>query len=186
MKLGSVTKLDKRNKATSKKNLKVISCWRIVTLFPFFEFTASLEEFRCRISDTWSVKLIFSLIVTFYLTKTEKRTKKSLTQRSHHCFEYRYYFGQKTLISWKKENADIRSLVTKRYIFWNYICVYLRAKFEVSSALATSFRLGEIILPPPPTSKALERPPRLGLTSFLKKFLFEQMGHFGSKNGTSP
>ena len=36
---------------------------------------------------TLSVILIFSLIVTFYLTKTENRTKKSLTQLSYYCFE---------------------------------------------------------------------------------------------------
>ena len=29
----------------------------------------------------------FSLIVTFYLTKTENKTKKSLTQLSHYFFE---------------------------------------------------------------------------------------------------
>ena len=31
--------------------------------------------------------------------ETENRTKKSLTQLSHYCFEERYYFG--------KKNADI-------------------------------------------------------------------------------
>ena len=169
MKLGSVTKLDKRNKATSKK-------------FPFFEFTASLEEFRCRISDIWSVKLIFSLIVTFYLTKTEKRTKKSLTQLSHHCFEYRYYFGQKTLISWKKENADIRSLVTKRYIFWNYICVYLRAKFEVSNTILVSFRHWRRVGYPSPTPK--RNPKKLTQISAKKENLlnkFHKLDKFRNK-----
>ena len=37
-------------------------------------------------SDALSVKLTFSLKVTFYLTKTKKRTKKSLKQLSHYCF----------------------------------------------------------------------------------------------------
>ena len=32
-------------------------------------------------------KLKFSLAVTFYLTETENRTKKSLTQLLHYCFE---------------------------------------------------------------------------------------------------
>ena len=32
----------------------------------------------------------------------ENRTKESLTQLSHYCFEQRYYFGQKTLIFCKK------------------------------------------------------------------------------------
>ena len=34
-------------------------------------------------------------VVTIYLTKTENKTKKSLTQFSHSWFEERYYFGQK-------------------------------------------------------------------------------------------
>ena len=34
-------------------------------------------------------------IVTFYLTKPESRIKKSLTQLSQYCFEWKYYFGQK-------------------------------------------------------------------------------------------
>ena len=34
-----------------------------------------------------SVKLAFSLKVTSYLTKTENRNKKTLTQLSHYCFE---------------------------------------------------------------------------------------------------
>ena len=62
MKFGPVTKLDKRNKTTSKKS-------------------------GDRIPDTESEKVMFSVIVTFCLTKTENRTKKSLTQLSHYCFE---------------------------------------------------------------------------------------------------
>ena len=42
-----------------------------------------------------SLKLIFLLIVTFYLTKTENRTKKSLILLSQYCFEEKYYFCQK-------------------------------------------------------------------------------------------
>ena len=40
-----------------------------------------------RISDVLSVKLIFSLKVTFYLTKTENKIKRSLARLSHYCFE---------------------------------------------------------------------------------------------------
>ena len=46
-----------------------------------------------------------------YFTKTENRTKKSLTQLSHYYFEKRYYFCQKMLILCK-ENAE--SLGNKR------------------------------------------------------------------------
>ena len=51
MKLGPLPRIEKRNKAASKK----------------------------------SVKRMFSLKVTFYLTKTGNRTKKSLTHLSHNC-----------------------------------------------------------------------------------------------------
>ena len=79
MKVGPVTKLDKRNKTTSKM-LMITSCRKIAMSLPFFQFTANLEQSGSRIPDAQTVKLIFSLIVTFYLTKTENRTKKSVTQ----------------------------------------------------------------------------------------------------------
>ena len=68
---------------------------KIVTSFSFLQFTANLEQSESRIPDAQSVKLIFSLrVVTFYLTKNENRTKKSLAQLSHYFFEY--YFGKKS------------------------------------------------------------------------------------------
>ena len=53
----------------------------------FFKFMANLEQSGSPIPDAWSVTLTFSLIVTFYLRKTENRTKKFLTQPSYYCFE---------------------------------------------------------------------------------------------------
>ena len=86
MKLGPVTNLDKRNKTTSKKKM-MMSCWQIVTSLSFFQFMANLEQFKIWIPDAESVKVTFSLRVTFYLTKTENRIKKSLTHLSQYCFE---------------------------------------------------------------------------------------------------
>ena len=43
MKLGPVTKLDKRNKTTSK-NLKMKSCRQIVTPLPFFQFRSRIPD----------------------------------------------------------------------------------------------------------------------------------------------
>ena len=60
MKLASVTKLDKRNKTTSKK-LMMTSCQQAVTSFSFFEFMANLEPSRRRIPDAEFVKLTFPL-----------------------------------------------------------------------------------------------------------------------------
>ena len=86
MKLGPVTKPDKRNKTTSI-NLMMTSFRKIVTSLSFFGFLANLEQSGGRIPDTESAKVMFSVKVTFYLTKTENRTKKSLIQLSHYCFE---------------------------------------------------------------------------------------------------
>ena len=67
------------------------SYWEIVISLSFFRFMANLEPSRSQIPDAWSVKLTFSLTITFYLTKTENRTKKSLRQLSHCCFEYIFW-----------------------------------------------------------------------------------------------
>ena len=56
--------------ATSKK-LTMMPCGEIVTSLLFFQFMANLEQSGNRISEPWSVTLTFSLIVTFYFTKTE-------------------------------------------------------------------------------------------------------------------
>ena len=58
-----------------------------VTSLSFFQLMVDLEQSEKQIPGSWSVKDTFSLILFFYLTKTENRTKKSLTQRSYYCFE---------------------------------------------------------------------------------------------------
>ena len=63
------------------------SCWKIVASLSFFGFLANLEPSGGWIPDTESAEVIFSVTVTFCLTKTENRTKKPLTQLSHYCFE---------------------------------------------------------------------------------------------------
>ena len=86
MKLRPITKIDKKNKITSKKfNDDVMSgnCDVIVILWIF----ASLEQSGGRMTDTKPAEVMFSVTVTFCLTKTENSTKKSLTQLSHFCIE---------------------------------------------------------------------------------------------------
>ena len=86
MKLDPVTKLHQRNKTTSKKvddDVMSENCDVIV----IFGFLANFEQSGDRIPDTESAKVMFSVTVTFCLTKTENRTKKSLTQLSQYCFE---------------------------------------------------------------------------------------------------
>ena len=86
MKLEPVSKLDKKNKTTQKKiDNDVMS--KIVTSSPFFAFLSNLEQSGGRILDTEGAKVLFSVIVTISLTKTQNRTEKSPTQVSHYCFE---------------------------------------------------------------------------------------------------
>ena len=68
MKLEPVTKVESKI-CNVKKKLTVMSCQQIVSSM------ANFEQSRSQILDTWSVKLTFSLTVTFYLTKTENKTK---------------------------------------------------------------------------------------------------------------
>ena len=78
IKHGPVNEPDKRNR-TMSKNLTMTSRPKIVTSLSFYRFMVTLEQFGSRIPEEWYAKLTFSLIVTFYLPKTENRTKKTLT-----------------------------------------------------------------------------------------------------------
>ena len=86
MKLRTAAKLDKKTRQR-QKSLTMTSCRQIVTSLSFFQFMTNSKQSVGGNQDVWSVKLIFSLTVTFYLTKTENRTKKSLTQLSYYCFK---------------------------------------------------------------------------------------------------
>ena len=79
MKLGPVTTLDK----TTSKKIDVDA------MSENDDVIAISSQFGAiRIPDSGHIVCnLFSLIVTFYLTKTENRTEKSLTQLSHYCFE---------------------------------------------------------------------------------------------------
>ena len=61
----------------------------------------NLEQSGSRIPNAWSVKLTFWLRVTFYLRKTENRTKTFPTQLSYYCFNKGTIFAKK-----KKKKAD--------------------------------------------------------------------------------
>ena len=105
MKLG-VAKLNKRRKKC-QKGLTLTSCRQFVMSLSFFKIMVNLERHGSWIPDTYSVKLIFSLIKTFCGTRNESRTKKSLTQLSRYCFEYRCCFYQKKTNFLVKKNVDI-------------------------------------------------------------------------------
>ena len=145
MKLGPVTKHDKGNTLTSKK-LTTTSYQQIVTSMSFFQFQANLQPSGSRIPDGWSKKLAFLLIVTFYLTEPENRTKKSRTQLLYITFSKGTIFVQKQLI-FCKNNADIiniKEVLVLKGIFSKTACLweYFRTKFQVSSTFVASLRQG--------------------------------------------
>ena len=81
MKYGPVTKLDKKNKTTLKKiddDVMSTNCDSLSS----FRFLANLEQSRSR---TIVCKTYIFIKSNLYLTKTENRTKKSLTQLPHYC-----------------------------------------------------------------------------------------------------
>ena len=136
-----------------------------MTSLIFFQFLTDLEQSGSRIPSAWSVKLTFPLIVTFYPTKTENKTEKSLKQFSD--------FLQK--------NADISKikevLVLNLFFFMKlHMCVYLRSKFQASSIILKSFRQGGAILSSHRQTR-LKNPPRLGLQQ-IKWFHFCRLHTF--------
>lgn len=75
----------------------------------------SLTCSRCRILH--KIQTVQSLIYntalvirTFYLAKTEKRIKASITQPSYYCFELRYCVCLKTKRQQPKKYADARKI----------------------------------------------------------------------------
>ena len=84
MKLEPATKLERwqKNTATSKNFDHDVMISKMTS-----RFMANLQPFRGWFPDAWATKLVFSLTVTFYFTKTENRIKKYLTQLSYCCFK---------------------------------------------------------------------------------------------------
>ena len=75
IKLGPVTKIDKRNRST-QKNDTASSNYDVIDIFTIYVY---LQQSGSRISDTRSIFLTFSLIAVFYLTnlKTELQIFKT-------------------------------------------------------------------------------------------------------------
>ena len=75
MKVGPVNKIYKRNTATSRtiNDDVMLTNFYVVAIF---QFKVNLEQSESRIQDVWSLIFLFSLTVTFYLTKTDNRTKR--------------------------------------------------------------------------------------------------------------
>ena len=88
MKLGPVTKLYKKRKITLKifDDDVMSENYDVIVIFSVYGQFGAIRNPDSG-GRVCNAKLMFSLIVIFYLTKTENRTKKSLTQLSHYCFE---------------------------------------------------------------------------------------------------
>ena len=57
----------------------------VLVIFPVYGQFGAIWKLNS--GDAESVKLTFALRASLYLTKSENRTKKSITQVSHYCFE---------------------------------------------------------------------------------------------------
>ena len=79
MKLGQVTKLDKRNTTTSEKfdNDFMQANYDFIVIFPTYGQFGAMQKPSARIS----------LTATLHFTKTKNRIKKSLKKLSCYCFE---------------------------------------------------------------------------------------------------
>ena len=71
----------KQNSQILKRDLQLSTIMRVQSIISQF-----FGQFGA-VQRPDPAKVIFSFIVTFCLTKNENRTKKSLTQLSHYCFE---------------------------------------------------------------------------------------------------
>ena len=131
----------------------------------FFQFMANLEQSGSQIPREYSVKATFSLIEL-----KQSRTKKSLTQLSHYCFESRYCFCQKIQFFFKK-NVDIFNMLTRckikralvlKGIFseTTYVCVLT---YQISSFQHNSkrFQTRGVILPPSTSRQTPKEPTQL-------------------------
>ena len=129
MKLGLVTKRNKRTRQR-QKNFAMTSCQQIVSSLSFLQFMANLEQSGSRIPDSWSIKLTFSLIIIFYLTKTENRTK-NLYHSSHTiALSKSTIFAKKNAVTptpkvkrTPKKSTQIR--VNKKKIFVSIYIIYI-------------------------------------------------------------
>ena len=90
MKLGPVTKLEKKNTTMSKQfddDTISASCDVIVCFLIYGQFAAIWKLDSRRMVYKTYAPINISSIVTFYLTETQNRTKKSQTLLLYYCFE---------------------------------------------------------------------------------------------------
>ena len=126
--------------------MTITSCGKIVTPLLFSGFLANLEQSRSRIPDTESAKVMFSVKVSFCLTKTENRTTKKPNTALTILLWVKVLFWTKNANFLQKKmltSAKLRGPRHQKVYFLKlHMGLYLRAKSEVSSIILTSFRQG--------------------------------------------
>ena len=138
-----------------------------------FRSMAKLEHSGSQIPDAQSVKLTFSLVVTFYLTKTESRTKNLQHSSYTIILSIGTILTKKKLIFCKRNSgiSKIMEVLELKGIFsestYAYICV---PTYQISSFqhISNEFQTGVLILQPPPPhalpqNEPLKSSARLGL-----------------------
>ena len=128
MKLESVTKIDKRNTVLSKKfgnDVMLLNC-DIIIMLPIYDHFGAIQKPDSGRMVYKTCIFINSNLFFSNLSKTENRTKKSMTQLSSKI---------KEVLVLKAEFPETAYL---------HICVYLHTKFQVSSIILTSFRQGVV------------------------------------------
>ena len=154
MKLGPVTKLDKRNKARSKKfdhNIMSRNC----DALSFFQFLTNLERPERRIADACFVKLTWSWNIS-------NKAPLLLLWVQVLFFTLKVLLFNADFLQKKVILAKLRgSLRGVSYFLKSCMCLYLRTKFQISSIILKSFRSGVILLLT--AKRTPKNPPRLGL-----------------------
>ena len=101
MKLGPITKPDKRNKITSKKNFDDVMSENcdVIVIFPIYGQFGAIRK-----PDSGGIvyKKYYFINSNLLSSKSSNRTKKYLIQLSSYCFDQKYYFCQKMLIFCKR------------------------------------------------------------------------------------
>ena len=88
---------------------------------------ANLQPSGSRVPNAWSIKLTFSLTVTFYLTKTENRTKKWLKNSSHTIVLTKgTIFAKKCFAKKSADISKVNVVLVLQGIFseTTYVCTY--------------------------------------------------------------
>ena len=174
MKLGPLTKIDTRNKITSKNfsDDVMLANFRVIFILPIYDWFGAIQK-----PDSGRIifKVTFSLNLIFYLTNLKIEVR--IIQHSCHTIA----LSKNTIFT---KNVDIsnfgKTLPLKCIFSETALCVGLRTMFKVSLINLTSptrWGWGEgVTLPPPPPNQneTLKSPPRLNTSCWSESNTTDQ------------